>query len=437
MRVTRRRIFLLVAIVFILVLQAVPGLATQDSVDRGTAKDCSLPLTGFVPLTDLAEGTYQGAEGGLYPGGTNELPASHATLGLWQASQIQPLDSDGFPDTNGKIVLVSIGVSNTWREFKPFASDAIGIAAPDVVLVNGAQGGEPISKWLNLDDETWGTVDDELLKANVTPGQVQVAWVKLPERITSIEELEPFPIDAQTYQADLGQVLRVAKERFPNLRVAFLSSRIYAGYATTVEPSPEPLAYQNGFGVKWTIQQQIDGDLELNADPRRGEVNAPWIAWGPYIWADGTSPRSDGLVWNCNDIRGDGVHPSNRGSQKVADILLEHFTTDPAAAPWFLPDGTAISAFELPPLPEGEIVTTTIAGAPAASSTTSAETSRVTDASGRTDTRDRQERQDQAQERPSESDTVDSSLVFGATVFILILVLGAVALIARSRSKRE
>jgi lysophospholipase L1-like esterase len=54
---------------------------------------------------------------------------------------------------------------------------------------------------------------------------------------------------------------------------------------------------------------------------------APWIAWGPYLWADGVEPRSDGLVWLCEDVNpNDGIHPSQSGETKVADMLVEFFT---------------------------------------------------------------------------------------------------------------
>ena len=95
--------------------------------------------------------------------------------------------------------------------------------------------------------------------------------------------------------------------------------------------SPEPTAYETGFAVKWLIEQRLaaTGNLGLQV--------APWLSWGPYLWVDGTQPRSDGLVWSCSDTSGDFTHPSPSGQTKVANQLLVFFKTDPTATPWFLP----------------------------------------------------------------------------------------------------
>jgi len=424
----------------LLVLQAVPSVNAQETRGRDNAKDCSLPLTGAIPLNDLAGGEYQGFEGGLYPGGTNEIPAEHATLGLWQASQIQPLDTSGSPDPDGTIVFISIGVSNTRREFAAFQRQAEGTTAPDIFIINGAQGGKPISDWLNIEDRTWDSIDSDIRTRNLDPLQVQAAWVKLPERISEIEELEPFPMDAQTYQADLAQVMRSAKARYPNLRVAYLSSRIYAGFTKAIQPSPEPLAYQHGFGVKWTIERQINGDAELNADPRRGEVNAPWLAWGPYLWADGTAPRSDGLTWECGDLANDGIHPSSSGSSKVGNLLLEQLLTNPTSSPWFAADGEPIAAFELAPLAADSSTTTTSAPT---TTTTSAPTTTTTvrdDGSTVADDRDRGDRgdrPDKRQARQESSDPAPATLGLLAAVLLLVVVLGAFGLATRFRRHQD
>jgi PKD repeat protein len=64
---------------------------------------------------------------------------------------------------------------------------------------------------------------------------------------------------------------------------------------------------------------------------------APWLSWGPYIWADGATPRSDGFDWICpTDLESDFTHPSSNGVGRVALQLLAFFQTDPTATPWYL-----------------------------------------------------------------------------------------------------
>ena len=77
--------------------------------------------------------------------------------------------------------------------------------------------------------------------------------------------------------------------------------------------NPEPYAYESGFAVKWMVANQIAGD-SLNFDPGQGPVEAPWLSWGPYLWADGMEPRSDGLAWPCEYFQSDGTHPNASAS---------------------------------------------------------------------------------------------------------------------------
>jgi hypothetical protein len=120
------------------------------------------------------------------------------------------------------------------------------------------------------------------------------------------------------------------------LRVAYLSSRIYAGYATTAL-NPEPYAYEGAFPVRWLIQSQINGDAGLNYNAEVGPVKSPLLLWGPYLWADGLNPRSDGLIWERGDLSSsDGTHPSDSGRLKVAHILLDFFKTNELAHGWFV-----------------------------------------------------------------------------------------------------
>jgi hypothetical protein len=76
--------------------------------------------------------------------------------------------------------------------------------------------------------------------------------------------------------------------------------------------------------VKWLIADQLARKPELNCDPAKGSVRAPWLAWGPYVWADGTKAYKDGLSYVRSDYtEQDGTHPSASGREKVAARLLQ------------------------------------------------------------------------------------------------------------------
>ena len=161
-----------------------------------------------------------------------------------------------------------------------------------------------------------------------------MAWIKQAE--PNPAALGAFPRHAEILKDNLGVIVAKLKSRFPNLKLAYLSSRIYAGYAVT-PLNPEPFAYESAFSVRRLIRDQIEGKPALKYDPEKGEVKAPVLLWGPYLWADGVNPRkSDRLVWNHDDLGPDGTHPSPSGQQKVAVLLLRFLKTDPTAMPWFL-----------------------------------------------------------------------------------------------------
>lgn len=292
--------------------------------------------TGLIPLPDLGKNTYKGEQGGLYAGGENAPPRAHLKAGLERARKIVPLDAAGRPAADGKIVMISIGMSNTTMKFQTFQklAAADGRLNPRLVLVDGAQGGQVAWITANAKMPFWEVVDSRLQAAGVTRNQVQAAWILQanpgPNR--------PFPAEAKELQTNLLDTLHVMQERFPNLRIAYLSSRTYGGYATT-PLNPEPFAYESGFSVKWLIADQIAGKPELNYDARKGPVRAPWVAWGPYLWADGIKANRDGLSYQRADYtEQDGTHPTPAGCAKVAARLLEFLKTDPASAPWFLAD---------------------------------------------------------------------------------------------------
>jgi PKD repeat protein len=161
-----------------------------------------------------------------------------------------------------------------------------------------------------------------------------VAWIKEAESHPA--KLGAFPIHAQILQSDLQAIARNLKTLYPNIKIAYFSSRTRAYTNDPTTLNPEPFAYESAFAVRWMLEDQLDGAANLNFDSSQGPVVAPWMAWGPYLWADGTNPRSDGFVWLCSDLQGDFTHPSPSGDDKVTNELLAFFKTHPTATPWFL-----------------------------------------------------------------------------------------------------
>jgi hypothetical protein len=317
--------------------KALRGMKLDDG--KGPRPGGNPPTTGkdsvgFKPLTEMsATDRYKGEDGGLYGGGKNEPPASHQAAAKKETAKIVPLDADGKPAKEGKIVLISISMSNATQEFSTFKriADADAEKSGKLTIVDCAQGGQAMAQWAGS-NRPWEVAEQRLSEAGVTPRQVQVCWIKLANPGPRGDLAE----HGKKLQADTLKVAQRAREHFPNLRIAYLSSRIYAGYAGT-PLNPEPYAYEGAFAVRWLIQDQIKGDANLNYDANNGAVKAPLLLWGPYLWADGIKPRkSDGLVWERKDLSSDGTHPSDAGRQKVAQQLLTFFKSDALAKTWFV-----------------------------------------------------------------------------------------------------
>jgi hypothetical protein len=324
---------------------------------------CSVHAQTFnaTPLNDLGTGLYLNQfEGGLYENGTNLVPGDHAADGDNFAAQV---------GTHGQFVFLSIGMSNALLEFRTFVSfvtqpPQVSKINDNIIVLDGAQGDYVACTWafpygtpkqngcknINPDVTTnpYDNVLNEILQpAGLSESQVEVIWLKDADLFPTVS-LPSSKADAYAYEGYLGDIARAARVRYPNLKLIFLASRIYAGYAT-VQRNPEPYAYEYGFSTKWAIQAQIDQIRGHGINPTTGDLSysvAPWLAWGPYLWADGTTPRSDGLIW-CNgqagspcfgevDFQSDGTHPNQQGEDKVSTLLWNFFSTSEFTTSWFL-----------------------------------------------------------------------------------------------------
>ena len=302
--------------------------------------------TPMTALTDLGTGTYQGSEGGLYPNGSNVRPASHDSDGVALAKAIVPLDSNGNYSPTGKYVMMAIGESTAQNEFGAFQPLAAADPAtnPNLVIVNGAQGGGTPYDYENSNSPYWATVlNNYLPQAGVTPAQVVVIWVEDTDGIAS----GTFPTDIAELQTEYENMMQTMHTLFPNLKMVYFSSRVYGGYSNGVgtPDNPEPYAFEVGFAVKWAIGDQLNGNANLNYNPLLGPVVAPWMSWGPYYWSNGMLGRKDHLEWDCEDFAADGTHPSAPyGQLKVATALMDYLKTDDTTTPWYLSQAAVLTA---------------------------------------------------------------------------------------------
>ncbi|MEM7307646.1 MAG: hypothetical protein AAF682_13290 [Planctomycetota bacterium] len=304
---------------------------------QGEVEGC--PLGIRIPIPVLGVDSYLGQPGGLYPDGFNEPPEDHRQAILDNALAIEPLNAAGEFSPDGWIGFVSIGFSNPTHEFGAFVHQENANAARNarVVLANLGRGGVGVVDATDPDPATgqnqyWNGVLERLAIAGLTQEQVQVVWLKSTYEGPTGCFLEA----AGAFQDAMVELVHAVRFHFPNIKLCYLSSRIYAGYADpALNDSPEPYAYEEGFAIKWLIQDQIEGVPELEySDP--GDP-APLLLWGPYLWANGTEFPYEDLVWVPADFEQGGAdpHPSPQGEQKVADALSDFLANDESALEWW------------------------------------------------------------------------------------------------------
>ena len=309
-----------------------------------------------IPLTDLLAKTYYGNPGGLYPGGLNQPPADHDSAARAWRNKIQPLDVNGDESPFGKYVLISIGMSNTTQEWCSQSSGPpcatwsfMGKAAADpsvnnytLVIVNGAADGQDAPDWTSASSPNYDRIKTaRLAPLGLSENQVQAIWVKLDG-----SEAFGFASGRQRRRESPTHEPRSGFARAPD-PLSVSADRL------SVEPdvmadtrrtdlNPEPYAYESGFSVKWAIESQINEMRGLPLDRRAGTLNytkkaAPLIVWGPYMWADGATRRSDGFVWNRDGFRGGRNCILRRAARaRWQARCSEFFKNSPYARCWFL-----------------------------------------------------------------------------------------------------
>jgi hypothetical protein len=343
--------FLAFAALIILLTQPLPAPVFAQAVCAFYPVSPALTDLGpneYMRLVDTDPLTYvpTGVIGGLYPGGSNLRPPAHEAAGVAAAGQVVSRDAAGNPALNGKIGMISVGMSNTQMDFGGFKvlADTDPQVNDHLVVVNGAAGGGVIEAWVDPTDPNyqlyWDNFYSKIAAAGLTVEQMQVVWVK----ITQLDYQPDFPADMQALSDMYVTLAQMLKQRLPNLKITYFSSRTRS-FTYFLGLAPETTAFENGFAVRWMIEKQLNGDPALNYDPARGPVTSSYISWGPYLWIDGLNPRLDGKVWLLSYVTDrDCTHPTSAGIDYVADMMMEFFKSDTTSIPWFLNEPPTPSA---------------------------------------------------------------------------------------------
>ncbi len=313
-----------------------PEESQAQPADQQKRSDKPRPPKGYdfdhktlAPLTKV--GLYLGKyEMGLYPGGKNEMPEAHRKAGERLAASIRPLDTSGKPDeTDGKILLLAVGHSNGRYYFGALEDKLRQHAAelhPRFEFINAAVPGAGLLRMKNWATEppqskSWQRAKELTSRPGYSPLQVQALLFIASDSPAHPKALLPqpqFPTQIEELQRKQSTVLARFAKDYPNLQVAFLMSdglRHYSGV--------EPYAYQEGFGVKWLIESQINNKpgTVFEGEDRK----LPWLAWGPYIW-DNSWDESYFL---------DGTHAAPKARAVFVEKCWQLFTSDSVAQPWF------------------------------------------------------------------------------------------------------
>lgn len=297
---------------------------------------------GFIPLNQLGTEKFHGFTGGLYAAGRNEPYGAHAAALERVSARIQPLDREGRPAADGKIVIIGIGASvcrQIFGELERTGAQAKGIH-PAVVFVNGAKGGADVNKI--ADASYWETAKKALAARGVAAAQVQVIWYQTDNLRDHAAE---FPARPQKLMEEFAAQTRLMKQHFPNAQLCYHSGRHTTAFIPdpkAMEKHSEPRPYQHGWAVKWLIEAQSAGRADLRFEGEGAVV--PLSAWATYFWTNGDDPRADGYRWTRDEVVKDGVHLTDSGLKRVAKELTDFWSRDAFAQRWFLAPGTATTA---------------------------------------------------------------------------------------------
>src|SRR6266852_1644830 len=90
-----------------------------------------------------------------------------------------------------------------------------------MLFVDGAEGAQTAAKIADPASKYWVTVESRLREVEAAVAQVQPVWMKEADAMPK----EDFPVEPKRMQEELVRVRHILHNKFPNLKIAYLSSR--------------------------------------------------------------------------------------------------------------------------------------------------------------------------------------------------------------------
>lgn len=320
-----------------------PPVPPDEDIPEYEAPDEPMPRSGQfpAPIDDLSAGYNETVERprGLYVVegvGSNQMPPEHYER-FKAASRIieERLKMD-------IAVMLGLGMSNDTASFcgrrarvltecDPEALMPKWFNDPDrnpkVLFANGARGGqstdewdEEVDEWDTKPDQEWDRVIAETLpEYGYKPEDVFMLTTTMVRKRATARPLLPDP-EADAYEVINSTInmLEEAVGRLPNLQIAYLYGRTFAGYdAERRSNSPEPWAEQTWYALQMLIERQLAGELD----------HLPVIVAGPCIWRE--FPKEFYRMKN-GEVK-DPIHHAPAGVDWITDQMLRFYKRQP----WF------------------------------------------------------------------------------------------------------
>jgi hypothetical protein len=296
------------------------GIAQMDA---SVSCDYSRSSIGQTPLMDMTSGqTYQGLSGGLYGAGSNTRPEALDARLSAAAANIAP-------DANGQIVVLCIGDDTADSFCRGLLT--LGGFNPAIRIINATNPAKHLEDWAGITSVSpWNTsqllnVPNVLTANGVAATDVQVALFASAVGNFNYYLTHPFAQRQAQTVTNLGKAFAQVKLHLPNalLLVTDVQYFDYGKDSTMPSLHAEPLlGYENGFAMQQAVLNQNLSTL-------------PVTVWAASIWADGATPRADGMQWLATTSQSTShyqpvcAHENANGQVNGAAVIGASLLSDP------------------------------------------------------------------------------------------------------------